>query len=196
MTITESLIVYAFSATNFCRLLAYLPQILLLLRDRGPATATSGLSWGLFLVSNGATALYAAVVVKRRWDGNFVCGQCSVLRGHRGADSTPTAAMAPDRADRGLMSRSSGRRQTARKRNGLSALGVSVGPDCLEALRLRPDIASGSRSDGRPVPVLLTSRGNRTACTERVELREPLPRKWLQQHGKRPLPTGYRARSW
>lgn len=62
MSITEILVFYAFSITNVGRLLAYLPQILLLLRDRGPAATTSGLTWALFLVSNCATAAYAAVL--------------------------------------------------------------------------------------------------------------------------------------
>jgi uncharacterized protein with PQ loop repeat len=57
----ETIIIVAFSVTNFFRLFAYLPQIALLLSERD-TSAVSVATWLLFLVSNGMTALYAVIV--------------------------------------------------------------------------------------------------------------------------------------
>lgn len=58
----ETIIFVAFAVSNFCRLLAYLPQISVLLKQKDVA-AVSSATWLLFAVSNGATAVYAAQVV-------------------------------------------------------------------------------------------------------------------------------------
>ncbi len=52
----------AFAVTNFCRLLAYLPQISIILKQRDVG-AVSSATWALFCVSNGITAVYAAKIV-------------------------------------------------------------------------------------------------------------------------------------
>lgn len=62
MTPTEAAILL-FAATNSARVLAYLPQIVALWRDRSGASAVSRLTWGLFTVSNAATAQYALLVL-------------------------------------------------------------------------------------------------------------------------------------
>lgn len=61
MITAESIIIIAFSATNACRLLAYLPQIAVILRQ-GDLSGISTATWLLFSVSNGVTAIYAAFV--------------------------------------------------------------------------------------------------------------------------------------
>jgi len=58
---TETVIIVAFSIANAFRLLAYLPQIMLLLKQND-TSAVSTATWTLFLVSNAVTALYAARV--------------------------------------------------------------------------------------------------------------------------------------
>jgi hypothetical protein len=50
----------AFAALNGLRMLAYLPQILAVVRDRNGAQAVSCLTWGLFCVANVSTVVYAA----------------------------------------------------------------------------------------------------------------------------------------
>lgn len=62
MTTAESIVVIAFSATNACRLLAYLPQIAVILR-RADVSGISTASWLLFLVSNAVTAIYTSVIM-------------------------------------------------------------------------------------------------------------------------------------
>ena len=62
MITAEAVILIVFSLANACRLLAYLPQIATILRDNGGARAVSCATWILFFISNGATAIYAAVV--------------------------------------------------------------------------------------------------------------------------------------
>lgn len=58
----ETIIFVAFAISNICRLLAYLPQISILLKQKDVA-AVSSATWLLFAVSNGVTAVYAARVV-------------------------------------------------------------------------------------------------------------------------------------
>ncbi|HEY8567184.1 MAG TPA: hypothetical protein VIL65_16925 [Beijerinckiaceae bacterium] len=53
-----------FTACNTLRVLAYLPQILRILRDREGATAISYTTWGLFTVSNLSTVAYALATVQ------------------------------------------------------------------------------------------------------------------------------------
>ena len=58
----ETIIAFAFAVANVCRLLAYLPQISILLKQ-GDVAAVSSATWVLFCVSNGITAIYAAQIV-------------------------------------------------------------------------------------------------------------------------------------
>jgi uncharacterized protein with PQ loop repeat len=58
----ETIIFVAFAVANFCRLLAYLPQISILLRQ-SDAAAVSSMTWLLLCVSNAITAVYAARIV-------------------------------------------------------------------------------------------------------------------------------------
>ena len=62
MTTAETIIFVAFSVANACRLLAYLPQISVILKERDTA-AVSSATWLLFFLSNAITAIYAARVV-------------------------------------------------------------------------------------------------------------------------------------
>lgn len=57
----ETIIIVVFSVTNIFRLFAYLPQIALLLSERD-TSAVSIATWLLFFVSNGMTAVYAAII--------------------------------------------------------------------------------------------------------------------------------------
>ena len=54
MTTAKSIIFVAFSVVNACRLLAYLPQISVIIKNRD-ATAVSSATWLLFFLSNGVT---------------------------------------------------------------------------------------------------------------------------------------------
>jgi hypothetical protein len=58
----ETIIFVAFGFANVCRLLAYLPQISILLKQSDVA-AVSSATWLLFAVSNAVTAVYAAQIV-------------------------------------------------------------------------------------------------------------------------------------
>lgn len=52
-----------FAVCNSVRVVAYLPQILAVIRDMNGASAISYTTWGLFSVSNLSTAIYAALVL-------------------------------------------------------------------------------------------------------------------------------------
>ena len=56
-----------FNAVNCIRLLAYVPQILAILRDRHGAEAVSSLSWALFGLAHLSTAIYAWLTVHDAW---------------------------------------------------------------------------------------------------------------------------------
>lgn len=58
----ETIIFAAFTIANVCRLLAYLPQISILVRQSN-ATAVSSATWSLFTVSNAITAIYAVQII-------------------------------------------------------------------------------------------------------------------------------------
>ena len=60
-------IVIAFTATNSLRVVAYIPQIARLARDRSGAAAVSFCTWMLFLVSHLTTSAYAGVVLSDAW---------------------------------------------------------------------------------------------------------------------------------
>lgn len=62
MVTTENAIMLAFLVTNAGRVLAYLPQIVAIARDRNRAAAVSCATWSLFFVSNLASALYAGII--------------------------------------------------------------------------------------------------------------------------------------
>ena len=62
MKTPETVIFFAFAVANACRLLAYLPQISILLRQSDSA-AVSSMTWLLLCVSNAITAIYAARIV-------------------------------------------------------------------------------------------------------------------------------------
>ena len=62
MPTAESLIFVAFSVVNACRLLAYLPQISVIIKNRDAAGVSSA-TWLLFFLSNGMTCIYAARIV-------------------------------------------------------------------------------------------------------------------------------------
>lgn len=53
-----------FAVSNSLRVLAYVPQILRVARDRNGATAVSCLTWLMFAVSHLSTVAYALVVVE------------------------------------------------------------------------------------------------------------------------------------
>jgi hypothetical protein len=56
-----------FNAVNCIRLLAYVPQIVTIVRDRHGAEAVSCLSWVLFALAHFATAVYAWFTVHDAW---------------------------------------------------------------------------------------------------------------------------------
>jgi hypothetical protein len=57
------LVVTVFAASNTTRVLAYIPQVVRLVRDRDGARSVSCLTWALFAASNSSTAAYALLVV-------------------------------------------------------------------------------------------------------------------------------------
>jgi hypothetical protein len=61
MTLTD-LSMVAFALLNGARIVAYVPQIICVGRDRHGAAAVSLMTWGLFTVANVATVSYALVV--------------------------------------------------------------------------------------------------------------------------------------
>lgn len=61
------LIILAFAATNGLRIVAFVPQIMSLVRDDSGAAAVSCCTWMLFLISHIATAAYAGVVLREEW---------------------------------------------------------------------------------------------------------------------------------
>lgn len=52
-----------FAACNSARVLAYIPQVVRVARDRDGARAISCLTWGSFMVANLSTVAYALIVV-------------------------------------------------------------------------------------------------------------------------------------
>lgn len=74
----EQAILIAFSCANALRIVAYVPQIIRVLRDRQGATAVACSTWLLFLVSNATTVLYAIVVLRDQYmaiifSANSIC---------------------------------------------------------------------------------------------------------------------------
>ncbi len=63
---STELVVVAFTVVNGLRVIAYLPQIAMLLRDRSGAPGVSCTTWSLFLMAHLTTVLYA-VVELRDW---------------------------------------------------------------------------------------------------------------------------------
>ena len=54
----------AFTVLNGARLVAYLPQIVCLARDRAGATSVSMMTWGMFFSANVATVFYALTAIR------------------------------------------------------------------------------------------------------------------------------------
>src|SRR6476469_6364656 len=52
----------AFALLNGCRIVAYMPQILCVYRDRNRAEAVSRMTWTMFTASNLATVSYSLTV--------------------------------------------------------------------------------------------------------------------------------------
>lgn len=84
MMSASEIIVIAFAVTNSMRVVAYIPQIVRLMRDRSGAAAVSCCTWMLFLISHIATAAYAGVVLCEQWmcllfAANAVCSAAIVI---------------------------------------------------------------------------------------------------------------------
>lgn len=60
---TADLTLILFAACNVLRIVAYLPQMLVLLRRPAAAASFSHSTWVLFAMANLSTALYAAVAI-------------------------------------------------------------------------------------------------------------------------------------
>lgn len=78
MSNATEIVIFAFAITNGLRVIAYLPQIIRLVRDETGAAGVSCCTWFLFLVSNISTATYAALVLSEPWmtvvfTANTVC---------------------------------------------------------------------------------------------------------------------------
>jgi hypothetical protein len=54
--------VTAFAVLNGARIVAYLPQIICVYRDRAGASSVSMMTWGIFFSANMATVFYALTV--------------------------------------------------------------------------------------------------------------------------------------
>jgi hypothetical protein len=67
MLSATDILILAFSITNSFRVIAYMPQIIRLARDRSGAAAVSCSTWVLFFVSNLSTAAYGGLVLGDRW---------------------------------------------------------------------------------------------------------------------------------
>jgi hypothetical protein len=61
-----SLSLTAFTVLNGARIVAYIPQIMCLCRDRGGAASVSMVTWGMFFSANLATVVYALAVIDDR----------------------------------------------------------------------------------------------------------------------------------
>jgi len=118
LTATE-IVILTFAVTNSFRVIAYLPQIILLARDQSGAAAVSCCTWMLFLVSHISTAAYAGLVLGEPWmmlifAANAACSLVIVIlalvRRQRQQRSV-CVARAPVRAD--CMSASSHKRTLA-----------------------------------------------------------------------------------
>lgn len=101
-------IIAVFALSNVLRLLAYVPQMLCIHRDRNGATSTSCTSWALFGVSHAATALYALFLSSDVWlalffAANAVCcglivGMTAMKRRQAGRAQTPGRPDGPENA--------------------------------------------------------------------------------------------------
>lgn len=69
MSVAQDFVILAFSVTNACRIVAYMPQIIHLTLDRSGSSGVSCATWSLFFISNAATAAYATFVLRDRWMG-------------------------------------------------------------------------------------------------------------------------------
>jgi hypothetical protein len=67
MSVAQDVVILAFSVTNACRIVAYIPQIVRLALDRGGSCGVSCWTWSLFFISNVATAVYASIVLRDSW---------------------------------------------------------------------------------------------------------------------------------
>lgn len=63
MNFTVEFAITIFSISNCLRVIAYVPQILRVMRDREGATAVSCMTWLLFSLSHLSTVLYALLVI-------------------------------------------------------------------------------------------------------------------------------------
>jgi hypothetical protein len=63
MSFTVELAITIFSISNCVRVVAYVPQILQVIRDREGATAVSCMTWLLFSLSHLSTVVYALLVI-------------------------------------------------------------------------------------------------------------------------------------
>ena len=106
MVSATEVIVIAFAVTNSLRVVAYLPQIVRLIRDQSGAAAVSTCTWMLFLVSHVATAAYAGVVLEELWMclvfvANALCSTAIViLTCMRRRQSTPACNQTVETATR------------------------------------------------------------------------------------------------
>lgn len=64
---TPELAALLFTALNGARVLAYVPQILCIARDRRGAEAVSCWTWALFALSQSSTVLYALLALGDPW---------------------------------------------------------------------------------------------------------------------------------
>lgn len=64
MTMIESSVTIAFSLVNSLRILAYMPQIFCIARDRSSVSGVACSTWLMFLASHLTTVAYAVVVAR------------------------------------------------------------------------------------------------------------------------------------
>lgn len=75
MAISASdLIIWAFTVVNSARLIAYVPQIQVLLRCTDIPVGISASTWALFLIANLTTVAYAAIVLGEMWMAAIFAG--------------------------------------------------------------------------------------------------------------------------
>ncbi len=82
MSASSATIIAIFTFCNVIRIVAYIPQMLCIARDRHGASSISFTSWTLFAVSHVATALYALLLLSDWWlavnfAANAVC--CAII---------------------------------------------------------------------------------------------------------------------
>lgn len=62
-----------FASCNFVRILAYVPQVAAIVRDKGGASGVSRMTWAMFGIANASTVAYALLCLGDGWMAAIFC---------------------------------------------------------------------------------------------------------------------------